>query len=52
MDPVRALRWDVATLRRYLEADPETRAVFQRSLNRDLAGKLRRLGENYFREGR
>jgi CRP-like cAMP-binding protein len=49
VEPVRALRWEVATLRRYLEADPETRIVFQRSLTRDLAGKLRRLGEDYLR---
>jgi CRP-like cAMP-binding protein len=49
VEPVSALRWELATLRRYLEADPETRMVFQRSLNRDLAGKLRRLGEEYLR---
>ncbi len=52
VEPVRALRWDVATLRQYLEADPETRIVFQRSLTRDLAGKLQRLGEDYLREPR
>ena len=50
VEPVRALRWEVATLRRYLEADPETRMVFQRHLTRDLAGKLRRLGEDYLRQ--
>ena len=50
VEPVRALRWEVATLRRYLEADPETRIVFQRNLTRDLAGKLRRLGEDYLRQ--
>ena len=50
VEPVRALRWEVATLRRYLEADPETRIVFQRILTRDLAGKLRRLGEDYVRQ--
>ncbi len=49
VEPVRALRWEVATLRRYLEADPETRMVFQLKLTRDLAGKLRRLGEDYLR---
>ena len=49
VEPVRALRWEVATLRRYLDADPETRMVFQRSLTRDLAGKLRRLGEDHLR---
>jgi hypothetical protein len=43
MEPVRALRWEVATLQRYLEADPETRIGFQRSLAHDLAAKLQRL---------
>ena len=47
VEPVRALRWEVATLRRYLEADPESRIGFQRNLAHDLAGKLRRLGESY-----
>ena len=50
VEPLRALRWEVATLRRYLEADPETRIVFQRNLTQDLAGKLRRLGEDYLRQ--
>ena len=50
VEPVRALRWEVATLRRYLEADPESRIGFQRNLAHDLAGKLRRLGESYLRQ--
>jgi CRP-like cAMP-binding protein len=50
VEPVRALRWEVATLRRYLEADPETRIVFQRNLTRDLAGELRRLREDYLQQ--
>ena len=50
VEPVRALRWELATLRQYLEADSETRMVFQRNLTRDLAGKLRRLGEDYLRQ--
>jgi len=50
VEPVRALRWDVATLRTYLEADPEARIGFQRNLAHDLAGKLRRLGEDYLRQ--
>ncbi len=50
MEPVRALRWELATLRRYLEADPETRMVFQLSLSHDLAGKLQRLGDKYLRQ--
>jgi CRP-like cAMP-binding protein len=45
VEPVRALRWEVATLRRYLDADPESRIGFQRTLTHDLASKLRRLGE-------
>jgi Popeye protein conserved region len=40
----RTLRWDAATLVRYLDANPETRNLFQRHLARDLAGKLERLG--------
>jgi len=40
--PVRAMRWETATLERYLDANPETRNVMQRHLARDLAGKLER----------
>jgi hypothetical protein len=43
VEPVRALRWEVATLQRYLDADPEARIALQRSLAHDLAGKLERL---------
>jgi len=43
VEPVRALRWEVTTLQRYLEADPETRIGVQRSLAHDLAAKLQRL---------
>ena len=50
VEPVRALRWEVATLRRYLEADPETRIVSSAISPGDLAGKLRRLGEDYLRQ--
>ena len=35
--PVRAVRWHVETLEKYLEANPETRAVMQRYLATDLA---------------
>jgi CRP-like cAMP-binding protein len=41
--PVRAIRWQVGTLERYLNANPETRAVMQRHLARDLAMKVTRL---------
>lgn len=39
-EPVRALRWEVETLERYLSANPEVRIVMQRHLARDLAGKF------------
>ena len=42
-EPGRAVRWEVATLEKYLAANPETRSVMQRHLARDLAGKLERL---------
>ena len=41
VEPTRTIRWDVAILERYLDANPETRNVFQKHLARDLAGKLR-----------
>ena len=44
MEPSRTVRWEAAILERYLNANPETRNLFQRHLSRDLAGKLRRLG--------
>ena len=40
IEPVRGLRWQVETLERYLNANPEVRIVLQRHLARDLAGKL------------
>ena len=43
MEPVRAMRWDIETLKKYLAANPETRTVMQRHLARDLAGKIGRL---------
>ena len=39
-EPVRALRWEIETLERYLNANPEVRIVLQRHLARDLSGKL------------
>ena len=44
-EPVRALRWEVATLEKYLAVNPETRSVMQRHLVRDLAGKVQRLSK-------
>jgi hypothetical protein len=43
-DATRTIRWNAATLERYLDANPETRNLFQRHLARDLAGKVERLG--------
>ena len=45
VEPVRAVRWEVATLVRYLAANPETRIVMQRHLARDLAGKLEQMAK-------
>jgi hypothetical protein len=43
VEPLRAMRWEVETLKKYLSANPETRTVVQRHLARDLAGKIGRL---------
>jgi hypothetical protein len=45
VEPLRAMRWQIGTLQKYLSANPETRAVMQRHLARDLAGKIGRLVE-------
>jgi Cyclic nucleotide-binding domain len=49
VEPVRSMRWQIQTLKKYLSANPETRTVMQRHLARDLAGKIGRLVQ---REGR
>jgi len=46
VEPVHAVRWEVATLQHYLDAHPETRIVMQRHLARDLAGKLNDLSKD------
>jgi CRP-like cAMP-binding protein len=38
--PVRAMRWQVDTLLKYLNANPDTRTAMQRHLARDLAAKM------------
>jgi CRP-like cAMP-binding protein len=43
VERVRAMRWQVGTLQRYLDANPETRTVMQRHLAHDLARKVERL---------
>ena len=45
-DPVRAMRWNVRTLERYLNANPDTRAAMQRHLARDLAVKVEHLAND------
>ncbi|MGH7183577.1 MAG: cyclic nucleotide-binding domain-containing protein [Nitrospiraceae bacterium] len=43
VEPVRAMRWEIGTLKKYLSANPETRNVMQGHLAHDLAGKIERL---------
>ena len=43
VEPLRAMRWQIGPLQKYLSANPETRAVMQRHLARDLASKIGRL---------
>ena len=50
-EPTRTLRWNAATLERYLDANPETRTLFQAHLARDLAGKVEHLTVNVARTG-
>jgi hypothetical protein len=40
VEPVRALRWEIATLQRYLAANPDVRITMQRHLAHDLARKV------------
>jgi hypothetical protein len=40
VEPLRAMRWQIGTLEKYLRANPETRNVMQRHLAHDLAGKI------------
>ena len=43
LEPLRAMRWQMGTLEKYLSANPDTRNVMQRHLAHDLAGKIGRL---------
>ena len=45
-NPVRAMRWQVGTLERYLNANPDTRTSMQRHLARDLARKVGHLASD------
>ena len=40
VEAVRALRWEVGALERYLNAHLETRIIMQQHLSRDLAGRM------------
>ena len=40
VEPLRAMRWQIGTLEKYLSANPETRNVMQRHLAHDLANKI------------
>jgi len=40
IEPVRAVRWEIRTLERYLSSNLETRTMMQKHLALDLAGKL------------
>ena len=40
VEPVRAMRWEVQTMERFLAANPETRITMLRHLSRDLAEKI------------
>jgi CRP-like cAMP-binding protein len=42
-EPIRSVRWEVETLKKYLDANPDTRTAMQRHLARDLAGKVQHL---------
>jgi hypothetical protein len=44
-EPIRAVRWELETLERYLNVNPETRIIMQRHLALDLAGKLEGLSK-------
>jgi hypothetical protein len=44
-EPIRSIRWEVETLKKYLDANPETRTEMQRHLARDLAGKVQHLAK-------
>ena len=50
-EATRTIRWNAATLDRYLDANPDTRNLFQRHLARDLAGKVERLGNGFSQGG-
>ena len=45
-NPVRAVRWQLATLEKYLNANPDTRTAMQRHLARDLATKVKHLASD------
>jgi CRP-like cAMP-binding protein len=42
-EPVHAVRWNIGTLQKYLDANPDMRIMMQRHLARELSGKLGRV---------
>jgi CRP-like cAMP-binding protein len=42
-EPARYMRWSLASLRSFIDKRPDMRAMLQRLVNRDLAGKLERV---------
>jgi len=50
-EPVRSISWQVETLKKYLDANPETRTEMQRHLARDLAGKVGQMVRDSFKPG-
>jgi CRP-like cAMP-binding protein len=46
IEPVRALRWEIVTLEKYLNANPESRIAVLRHLSRDLSGKVELLSNS------
>lgn len=49
VEPLRAMRWQIGTLEKYLSANPETRTVMLRHLAHDLASKIGRLVTDSFK---
>jgi CRP-like cAMP-binding protein len=49
VEETRTVQWNAATLNKYLDANPDTRSLFQQHLARDLAGKVERLAGDSIR---
>ena len=51
-EPVRAVRWQIRTLQKYLQSNPEMRIVMQRHLAHELSRKVGRLVERHGQRAR